>query len=533
MSDKQNKDKKLETGDIEDKEEGLENGWMELASVMGGQNTFSLGGSQNNHIDLTEDSLKIYLRNPVAYNRQIRNASRYMTRKHGVLKEVLRIIRDLLSLEHTKHWSRYEGLDEDEFEELQEKVEDFLEDIDPKQFVRDGLFEVAEEGTIVTCLRSRKYVQFLDLDELRINKQRNGQWVVEYDLNVLRQSRDNLRDKQDKIASLPPEVTVAKYNDYLADKDQENSAHRFVELNNCHVVNIDAKRNSPYGMPYTIGAWGSLLHKNVFNQVEKSVAARIIKQIVVLQADYVNKEKNLAPKRETLENYFRNVDRILKGNGVNLGNDNDALTGDASKIATLALPHFLSLDSLKVDTTMFKEELYNKVDNDFFGDLGVSPVLISGTGGDYASANLNSEKVHSFVFAMVEKFEKVINSYLKQILGKKCRCKLKFSTATSVNRDKEINYNKEFYLQTGVAKPWIESLYGGGSFETMLDQAKHEKQVLKTEDYLYPAQNAYTSSGKDNNEVGRESIDQPTNDNTNKSKSKGGNTLPSPSDEVD
>lgn len=519
----------LETGKLKN----MEQGWMELASIFGEQNFFTSSTNPASSIDLTEERLKVYLQNPYAYNKQIRNASRYMTRKHGVLKEVLRIIRDSLSLEHTKHWSRYDKLSEDEFQELQEDVEDFLEDIDPKQFVRDGLYEVSEEGTIATCLRANKYIQFLNLDELRIDKQRDGKWVVEYDLKVIRDSQDNMKEKIRKIESLPPEVTESAYTDYLKDNDPNNSDLRYVELSNCHVVNIDAKRNSPYGMPYTIGAWGSLLHKSVFNEVEKSVAARIIKQIVVLQADYIHKEKNIAPRKETLENYFKSVDNILKSNGLDLGNGKDDLTGDVSKIATIALPHFLTLESLKVDTTMFKEELYNKVDKDFFSDLGVSPVLISGTGGDYASANLNSDKVHSFVFAMVEKFEKVINDYLKKIVGDRARCKLRFSTATSINREKEIGHYKELYMQMGVAKPWIEALFGGGAFETILDQAKYEKEMLNTESLLYPAQNAYTSSGKDSNQVGREEIEQPTNDSTNRNKTNGGNELPSPSDEVE
>src|SRR5699024_7229824 len=147
--------------------------------------------------------------------------------------------------------------------------------------VRDGLKEVPELGTVVTCLRANKYVQFLDLDEIVINKQRNGKWVVEYDLASL----DNLSalEQQRKMYSLPDEVTPASYLPY---KNKRDDSIRYVELSNCDVIAIDNKRNYPFGLPMSMGAWQPLLQKEIINRVERSVSDRLIKNILILSASF-------------------------------------------------------------------------------------------------------------------------------------------------------------------------------------------------------------------------------------------------------
>lgn len=487
--------------------------WLEVANLTDFMTQYGMTGSGS--ADIKINDLYKYLQSPDDHIKQIRNASSYLTNKHGILRDVLRTFKSLPTLRYNLIWSDYS--DRKRNSELEETVDTFLEGLDITKLVRDGLHEVGELGTVVICLRSRSYAQFLELDSLKIDKQRNGRWVVEYDLKSLDSIRD-IKEKEDAINSLPDEITLAKYVAYKKSNDRD-SRQRYVEIDNCHVINIDARRNSPFGFPMSLGAWLPLLQKEVINRVERSVADRVIKQVLILSAGWLNKEETNPVPKEVLSAYFKQVTDLMEKRGSgSVGN------AESNGLATIALPHFLELEALKVDTTLFKEELYKKIDNDIYMGLGVSPSLIMGGGGNYASANANSEKFFSFIVTVLEQFESVVNNYLEMILPKGVRCKIRFDRTTVLDKEAEVSKFKELYLQTGIAQPWIESLFGGGTFESILAQAQYEKKTLGTEDVLFPPQNAYTSSGKD-----KEESRQPNTENTEKTLDNDGNNTPSPS----
>jgi len=499
-------------------EEHLDNSkeWLEVAGLTDYITQYGSGSSLK---DITLTDLYKYLQNPYSYIKEIQKASNYLTNKHGVIKEALRSLKSLPSLDYIISWSEVD--DDKKLKNYERKVNDFLNEIDIKQFVRDSLFEVGQMGTLVTCLRNKRYVQFLDIDDVRINKQRNGRWIVEYDLKTIKTNR-TVKDKLAIIESLPDEITVAKYNEYI----NKGEDYRYVELSNTDVLNIDGNRNMPYGLPLTIGAWSALLQKEIIDQVERSVADRLLKNIVILSAGHLDKDGTKPVPKEVITAYFNEISRMFKKkNGLNQSNGSDN-----ASTATIALPHFFKLDTLDVDTELFKKELYEKIENDIYKGLGVSPELLSGssTGGNYSSATINSEKFFRYIFTFLEKFEVIINRYIKQILPKSVECKFIFSKSTMLDKDKYITHFKDFYLQTGVSKPYIE-LLTGLPYENVIGQAKFEKEYIKVEDYLYPPQNAYTQSSSSDNSGGRPSNDNPMNGNTQQSKTNNSNDNPKPS----
>ncbi|MFA1510073.1 hypothetical protein ACDN41_12655 [Priestia aryabhattai] len=496
-------------------EENLNIGeWTELASL---SDYITQYGSGSSLYDISLSDLYRYLKNPHANIENIRKASKYFTNKHGVIKEVLRTMKSLPSLNYRLSWSSYDNVKK--IKNYESKINDFLDDIDVVSMVRDGLYEVGEMGTIVTCLRSKKYVQFLELDDLRINKQRNGKWVVEYDLSTI-SSYSKTMDKMAIIESLPDEVTVKAYNLYK----NKGEDYRYVELKNCDVISIDANRNFPYGLPYTLGAWSSLLQKDVINRVERSVADRIVKQILILYAHTIDKEGLKPPKREIIQSYFKDVSNLMK--------QKDGMThtnnSDSSGTGVVTLPHFMKLEALKVNTEMFKKELYDKVNNDVFMNLGVSPALIyGGDGGNFSSSQVNSSKFFRYIFSIVDKFERVINQYIKSILPKDLSCKFSFTRSTILDHDKHVAQCKDLYMQTGIIEPWLNAMDSNG-YMTLLSQAKYEKEVLGVDKFIFPPQNAFTQSGDSESQGGRPENNNPSNENTIKSKSSGGNNNPEP-----
>lgn len=472
-----------------------------------------MGSSSGTEVRI--EDIHRYLQNPYQHITQIRNTSTYLTNKHGVLRDVIRMARSLPTLKYGLNWSSLkEDLDVDKHEH---EVNNFLDGIDAVGVVRDGLSEVAELGTVVMCLRSKKYVQFLDLEDVVINKQRNGRWVVEFDLKSLDVIRD-FQEKLQKIGSLPDEVSVGRYNRYKKSNDEKL---RYVEIKNCEVISLDARRNSPFGLPMTIGSWLPILQKEVINKVERSVSDRLVKQILILSAGHMDKDGTRPAPKELIDFYFKEVSSLIQQKDGHRRNN----SGDNSGTGVVAFPDMFKLDALEVDTTLFKKELYDKIDNDIFMNLGISQALVYGEGGNYSSAMANSEKFFSFIFSLVEQFESALNRFLQLVAPNDLICKIKFDKSTVLDKQTEIANRKELYMQTNLLTPWIEAVMDA-PISDIIELRKREEK-LNLEELFYPAQNAYTTSS---GEAGRPASESPSNDSTDSTKSNDGNNNPSPSD---
>src|SRR5699024_11565491 len=108
---------------------------------------------------------------------------------------------------------------------------------------------------------------------------------------------------------LHPEISIEKYNEF---KRLGDDSKRFVEIRNCSIVNLDARRNTPFGLPYHLGAWLPILQKEIIDQVERSVSDRLVKQILVLSAGHMDKEGTKPVPKELIDYYFKEVDSLIK-----------------------------------------------------------------------------------------------------------------------------------------------------------------------------------------------------------------------------
>lgn len=477
------------------------------------------GGSSSSTPGIELEDLQRYLQNPHEHLKQIRNASVYLTNKHGILSDVVRMVKTLPTLKYSLNWVVNDNEDINKYKDI---VNDFLEDVDIVDFVRDGLYETALLGTVVPCLRKKKYIQFLEVEEIVIDRHKNGKWVVEYDLKTIDGVRGT-NEKLDKIKSLPDEITIGKYNKYKKNKDDKS---RYIEIKDCEVISQDALRNSPYGLPYTIGAWSSVLQKEKIDKVERSISDRLLTQILVLSAGHIDEGKDRPVPKEIIAAYFKEVEKMLQQKD----NKSRQTKNNSSSSGLIALPHFLNLDSLDIDTTMFKEELYDKITDDIMMNLGVSRALIYGEGGSYSSAQANSEKIFSHVFTLVEQLETAVNNFVKTILPSHVGCKIKFDQSTILDKQKEIDNKKELFLQTSLISPWLESVLDT-PISDIVKLREHE-EVLKLDELFFPAKNAHTSNSSDDGEVGRPSKDNDEidSDSTGDSRSNDGNSNPTPAD---
>lgn len=469
---------------------------------------------------ITEISLQeLYdmLKNPFKNISKIQNTSRFFSNRFGVVKDVNESFKTLPSLNYHLVWSNFEN--PKKIRKYEEKIYSLLDTLNIVKVVRDGLGEQAEVGTVVCVNRKDKFIQFLDLDILRIQKQINGQWIPEVDLSKI--TGTPLEIKQ-TIDSLPEEVTMATYLQYK----KGGTAFQFVELPSARVLNIRGKRNYPYGFPLTLSAWGSILHKSLMEQVEKSVADRKIKVLLAMVVRSINPDKEgyKPPKKELIDRYFKDLNSLIQKKDKGSGRQGSETTGTG----TMILPDFLALEQVELDTEMFPKELYDKIQNDIFANLGVSSALVYGSGdsSSYGVAQINNEKFLRYIYAALEDWEYYINDIIKSVLPADLSCRFYFDRTTVTDRDKDINIKKEFYMQTGVWIPWAEAVLGV-PYTYALGVAEYQDKVLKLDQIIKPPQNAFTQSGGETKPKNGESDDG---DGNKKAKGSNSNNIPSPSD---
>ncbi|WP_099301832.1 hypothetical protein [Bacillus sp. Marseille-P3800] len=492
----------------------LNDSLVELATASG---MFSFGSSAEGLPGLTFEQLLKYLRNPLQNINSIRRTSKYMTNKHGIVKDTLRTLKSHPTLYFFLSPNDIAIENPEQAQKTAEKIYDFLETIDVKKMVRDGIYEAAEAGTVVLCNRQNQFIQFLDFDQIKIDKRRGGDWIVEFDLATIPTS-SNFQETQAAINAAPDEVTIASFIKYKKDREK----YRYVEIPSAHPIALDANRNSPYGLPFTLPAWSAIIQKDLISKAERNIVDRLVKQILVLSAGNIGDKP---PPKDMIEKQFQAVKRVVESKSASA---RSGVAGD-SGVGVIAFSDIFNLSSLQVDTTFIPKDMYIKLDDEIYSNLGMSKAMNYGGGSDYSSAQMNQEKVAKYINSILEQFQYVINKFIKSLLGKtESGFEFRFDLSASTNTKETIANKEKLFLQTGVLFPWAEAVTGQ-DYRYLVAMKHYQDKILKSENLFAPPQNAYTSSATDS-QPGRPEDNNPTNANTNKSKSNGSNNNPSPSD---
>ncbi|TVY09961.1 hypothetical protein [Paenibacillus cremeus] len=495
----------------------VDTSYYELAAYFDFISTSAVG---RGIIDININNLMNWLRNPPKFRRELIQLSKYYYNRDGVVTDCYDLFNVLPVLNFSVLW---QNMNMKAFTKNKLTVDTFLEKIKVKKLVRDTIFSVIQEGTCVWYNRDNKYIQFLENEEYMIDYMVNGKWQVFYDMLYIDQYRTshNLDYIMAKIDSAPDEVTLEKYNLYKKD----NKKYRYVplDIDKTQVFKLRGSRNEPYGIPYSIPAISSIIHRDLLEKTEKAVADRIINQIIVQKVGNMpsaDGKVGLPVPKATVEGYHTNLKNLLQKKF-------DTNSSDNAATAPLTVPSFVDIEELKINMSTFPKEIWERIDRDIYKKLGFSSTLNmgGGTGQSFGSGTINVEKVYSIVFYIIEDIESALNEFLGIIVPSgNFNPKIRFSRATILDKDSAFTQAESLYLKgRGSLKDYVEA--SGRDFDHWLAQVRYENEVLKLDETLPIHVTSFTQSG-DGNSSGRPSVKNPTNDNTAKSKGNNGNAKP-------
>ena len=484
--------------------------------------------TENNMKTISNETLQKWFSNPDEYMKEINDLLTYYFIIDGNIGQLYDLFFSLSPLNY-----RIKVLERtNSYEEDMMKLKDAFErKVNHKILTREILVQTVHDGTCIgTWLGNRRepYFEVFDnLDYIYPYGKYKGKMVGVFDLSYL----DSLKEEQQKaiFENLSPIVTKSKYNKYKNCNDIEKKKVYQLIVLPPETTLVARSRilsgNQRLGLPYGTQAIFDLQHKQKMKELERTIADKIIRAIALVKFKNLDEQGNKI-KESTQKKVFGKVKKALEKN-----------TNTKGGITVLAMPEFVNFETpeIKNGDKILAPEKYESVDNDISKGTGVSDVLTNGTGGNFASANMNLEMIYKKIGTLLEQIEVIYNQLIIIVLGKSKGSKylFEYDKEMPLSKKEKINVVKSLTDKGYSVKHLTDML--GIDFDELIRDSLYEIEDLKLREKIVPPLTSYTMSDKSEgdvygNPVGGQEVDNPENENTENTKTNDGNSSPSPSD---
>lgn len=415
----------------------------------------------------------------------------------------------------------YERLDS--YKEDIAKIKMALEKtINHTQLTRELLVQLRHRGTVLgTWLGDKREPYFHVFDNLDYiypyGIYKNYGMVGVFDLEYV----DTLKEEQKEVLfnTLSPLITKKIYEKWKNCSDSKKKKElQLVVLppEKSLVARIKVLgRNQRLGLPSGTSAIVDLQHKQKMKELERAIADKIIRALAIVKMrgkdDNGNEVKSLTRKK-----VFREVKNVLE-------KSNNSKTG----ITVVGLPDFATFEypDVKGGDDLLDPKKYDSINNDITTSIGISPVLLNGTGGNYASANINLDMIYREEAVMLEQIETIYNQLIVIALGKKKgkNYKFEYNKQPPLSKTDKLNTLKTLVDKGYALRPLIEMV--GLDYESYIQESLYEIEEQELRKRIIPPLSTYTTTKKDTDY----SETEPNNDSTVKSTELDGNNNPKPS----
>lgn len=456
--------------------------------------------------EVDAETIKNYFSNPDKFQKEIEDLAQYYYVSSAEVHQLFELIESLPTLNY-----KIESHDKTKANERHvSTINRIMHKIKHKRLTRDLLKQDASAGTVVGIWLGDKTNPYPYIfDEVKYvfpAYRKNGEWVCILDFDWLASLTD--REREIQFSNLSPFVTKKDYDSYLKDKTNK----QYIELPQDRTFVLRTgilKRNQNLGTSWVTSGLYDTLHKKKLKDVERSIANKIINAVAVLTVgtDKMDGQyTNLKLPKAVKQKIHNGVKTALSKN------EQDGIT-------VVTIPDFAKIDFPGVKTDGLNGK-FDDVNADIHTAYGISSAIVNGDGGNFSSANINLDALYRRISIMLEDIEQEVYQKLLNLI-----------LPSSQTDNFYINYEKEppLSLKEKVDiltklndKGWsvkaIVDNLSGVNWEEYLEQTIHETEELKLQERIKPYLSSYTSTSSD---VGRTSIDNPTNENTVKTKTDG------------
>lgn len=470
----------------------------------------------------------MWLRDHVTFNKEIRDLSDTLYNSKGLYSRVIDYIVALPTLDKVVYGSNNKNT---KYIANRDKYKNALSKMKDDTLTRDIIRKLSKSGTyfgyfISEELKSLKGsfsdyeidsiaelnnksncgVISLPIDYCKIVGTENSSYVVAFDMQYFDQFRTN--GLSQRLMRYPKEIRDG-YKKYNASKSE-----KWLVLDNTKTVALKARADidERWGRPLGLGAFLDILFDQDYTDVKRDTIQKANGQVLYQTFPEGNKENKSvlsSIQQQKQHNDVRDAIHSRKNNsGVNF----------------FSVAAGTVLNELKIDLSILDKIKDDELIKKIATDLGFASSLLNGEESNYSSQQNNLDLISAELFSWIKQIEseydKVINANI--IRDDKCEIHLNYLPMTHLNRDKIKNNAKDLYtLGRGSLKVWIAA----SGFNTDAYIALMEEELAEGFDEKFPVHpTSFTQSPNEN----KPSEDNPTNENTIKTKSNDANNNPSP-----
>jgi hypothetical protein len=475
----------------------------------------------------SSDSIGMWMKDHVAFNKEMRDLSDTLYNICGVYSRVIDFISSMPTLDKIVYGQNNHR----NFKRNKEKYIDALSKIKDKTLTRDILMKLAKYGTYFGYFVSEELqpvkgsysdyeieriaeinskfncgVISLPIDYCKIIGTQDSSYVAAFDLSYFDQFLSN--GLSYKLRSYPKEIrdgfkkyTTSRSNKWLV-----------LDNNKSIVLKVRAEISEQWGRPLGLGAFVDIAFDQDYISAKRNTLQEANGSLVFQTYPEGTKEGKSVLSQTQQKDQHDHVRNALFNRRHNNGT------------SFISIAPGTKLEQLKIDldilTKIKDEELIRRIAS----NLGFASSLLTGEGSNFSSQENNLNLISSEIFKWLEQVESEYNKVINQniIRDEKCEILLDYLPITFFNRDKMKNNAKDLYTQgKGSLKAWIiTSGFNADSYISLM-----EEELEEDFEGRFPVhQTAFTKSSNDN----KPSEDNPTNENTIKTKSNNANNNPSP-----
>ncbi|MDE1403269.1 hypothetical protein [Bacillus licheniformis] len=456
--------------------------------------------------------LKEYFSNPDKFQKEIEDLAQYFYISTAEIHQLFELIEALPTLNY-KIDSFVKSKSSDKHISLLNKS---LHRVKHKRLTRDLLKQTATAGTLVGIwLGDEKSPYPFVFDSVKYvfpAFRRNGDWVCLINMEYFSNIKEDYR--KELLNSFSPFIKNSDYENFLQDREK----YRYKELPQERTFPLRTgtlKRNQGLGTSWVTPGLYDVLHKKKLKDVERSIANKIINAVAVLtigtdknDGEYTNLKLPKAVKQKVHSGVKAALEK----------NEQDGVT-------VVAIPDFANIVFPDVKADGLDGAKFDHINSDIQSAYGLSGSLLNGDGGNYATSSLNLDTFYKRIGVLMEEVEQEVYQKLFNLILPASQVDNYYM---NYDKDKPLTLKEKMDILIKLNdKGWsikhvIDNI-AGVSWESYLEQTLYETDDLNLQDKIKPYQTSYTYTG---NAAGHPVVDESTNENTIKSATSNGNSLP-------
>lgn len=474
---------------------------------------------------------------PMEYNKQLREVSRKLYSSQGIVRNTIDYITSLPTLDYVvTNYSK-----DSKSKTNKETMSYVLNLMRHKEFMRDVIlkgcidgialyyfdtskrkdskaksisiddaYDVTEINSLKKALKDINIsIINLPVDYCRIISIKNNSYVIAFNLEYFNEGTERCESKLSKF----PTEFIEAYDNW-----RKGTGKQMFVLDNTKTIvhKISSNRDEPWGRPLVLAAIIDILFKDYFKNTKRKLLNDINNQIIyeTFPEGKVIGTSSLTTKQQEAQH---NAVKSAIQNKTNIGGTTFFSVAAGTKI-----------DSISIDTDLFDDDGYeSNLDTNIGTDLGFAASLLNASGTtSFSAQQTNLELVTSQIFQWIEAISNELNKVINHnILNYDyIETKVNYLPITHLNRKSSFEYAKELFTIGRGSLGYLANCAGLSEevFFAMLDE-QLESGVLDK----YPVNaTSYNTSG--DNQGGRPTVDNPTNENTVRSKTNNSNEQPKP-----